>query len=93
VPEAQSLVDARKVGDNSPTMTNNFFGMPKDVWLGIALGVSVVANLFLLFSYRSAERETRMLEYYLLELDARVIRYGIKNDDEAISKRLQKQRE
>ena len=33
-------------------------------------------------------RETRLLQYYLLELDSRVIRYGIKRPEEAIAKKL-----
>lgn len=38
---------------------------------------------------RLAERESRMLQYYLLELDAKVIKAGIKPASEAISKRIQ----
>lgn len=37
-----------------------------------------------------AERETRMLQYYLLELDAKFIAAGLKKPDEAISGQLRK---
>jgi predicted ribosomally synthesized peptide with SipW-like signal peptide len=37
-----------------------------------------------------AERETRMLEYYLLELDAKFIHAGLKPPEEAIAVRLSK---
>jgi hypothetical protein len=91
VPEVKPIASLSRIGDNSPQMTANFFGMPKDVWIGIALGVSVIVNVFLILSYRTLERETRMYQYYLLELDAKFIGAGLKKPDEAIAKKLQKQ--
>lgn len=56
--------------------------------LGLSVGAVVIAALGGREAAR-AEREARMLQYYLLELDARVIGAGIKPDSEAISKKLE----
>lgn len=37
-----------------------------------------------------SEREARMLQYYVLEMDAKLIAAGMKKPDEAVSKRLEK---
>lgn len=68
-------------------------GLSRDVWLGALLAISVAANIFLGWAYRDVETEVRMLEYYLLELDAKFINAGLKDPAEAISKRLQERRE
>lgn len=60
---------------------------------GISLAVSAMVYQQLSEKYVLKERETRMLEYYLLELDAKFINAGLKDPSEAISKKLQKQRE
>lgn len=52
--------------------------------LAIAFGVCA-----LIIAQRS-ERESRMLQYYVLEMDAKLIASGIKKPDEAASKRLEK---
>lgn len=82
-------IEQKKIGDYSPTMTNNFFGLPKDVWMGVTLGISVIVNIFLVFEYRDVQREVRMQQYYLLELDAKFIGAGLKKPDDAIAKKLQ----
>jgi hypothetical protein len=62
------------------------------------VGLAVLATLGFSFGVMAkidagkAERESRMLQYYLLELDARVIAAGIKSPEEAISKKLEKER-
>lgn len=78
---------------DSPSATVNLFGLSKDIWLGGLLAISVAANIFLGWAYQNAGTETRMLEYYLLELDAKFINAGLKDPAEAISKRLQEKRE
>lgn len=64
-------------------------------WISIAMllaGASLVGMFWSISDARRAERETRMLEYYLLELDAKVIAAGIKAPEDAIAKKLDKQR-
>lgn len=79
----------------SPSASSSVFlaGLSRDIWLGALLAISVAANLFLGWAYRDAETEVRMLEYYLLELDAKFINAGLKDPAEAIAKRLQERRE
>jgi hypothetical protein len=70
-------------------------GIVLGVVAGLALGIAVIT---LVDSIRNtdrteeasklAEREARMLQYYLLELDAKVIKAGIKPADEAIANKL-----
>lgn len=70
-------------------------GIVLGVFAGMAFGVSVFAliqskldNTRSQEDARLAEREARMLQYYLLELDAKVIKAGIKPADESIANKL-----
>ena len=55
----------------------------------LALGLAISA-----FSEAvKAEREARMLEYYLLELDAKFINAGLKDPAESIANKLKAERE
>jgi len=59
----------------------------------VALILAAISISLSIFFYEQAvrsERETRMLQYYLLELDAKVIAAGIKKPEEAISKQQEK---
>ncbi len=51
---------------------------------GIAIAMSISAKL----DAARSERETRMLEFYILELDAKLIAAGYKTDAESIAKKL-----
>lgn len=42
--------------------------------------------------HKETEREARMLEYYLLELDAKVIASGLKPESDSIAKKLEAKR-
>lgn len=53
-------------------------------------GMSVVLAGWSAYVATRAERETRMQQYYLLELDAKVIAAGIKPPEDAIASRLEK---
>ncbi len=64
-------------------------------WIAVSMliaGISIAGACWAISEARQAERETRMLEYYLLELDAKVIAAGIKTADESIAKKLEKER-
>lgn len=67
-------------------------GVPRDILLGAMLGISIVVNVLLLFAYKNADTETRMLEYYLLELDAKFIGADLKEPSESIAKKLSERR-
>lgn len=55
--------------------------------LGIAFGVMAYNEAL------DAKTEARMFEYYLLELDAKVIHQGIKDPSESIALKLERHRE
>lgn len=55
---------------------------------GIAAALALDARL----DAQRAEREARMLEYYVLEVDAKLIAAGVKTDAESIAAKLKKQR-
>jgi len=52
----------------------------------VAIAIALGAGLLAYF----AEREARMLEYYVLEMDAKLISHGIKPPEDAIALRLHK---
>lgn len=58
-------------------------------WLS---GVSIAVALFAVIYAVNAEREARMLEYYLLELDAKVIASGIKRPEDSIANKLKREK-
>lgn len=55
----------------------------------ILLGASVILAIWMVSAYQRAERESRMQQYYLLELDAKLISAGLKKPEESISKKQQ----
>jgi len=66
--------------------------LPYVIGLALLAAVSLILALWARSDAARAERESRMLQYYLLELDARVIAAGIKKEDESISKKLEKEK-
>lgn len=64
--------------------------MPMIVLLAVLSGSAIGLTAFSFTEARNAEREARMLQYYLLELDAKIIAAGIKKPEEAISKQLER---
>lgn len=65
--------------------------LPILVILSIMSGLSIGLAIFSFSASRNSERETRMLEYYLLELDAKFINAGLKDPSESIAKKLNKE--
>ena len=64
--------------------------MPYIVGLAVLATAGCAFGILAKMDADRCERETRMLEYYLLELDAKVIAAGIKPPEEAISLKLNK---
>jgi hypothetical protein len=56
--------------------------------LAVLVSINVISTTMMFIEWRIAERETRMLEYYLLELDAKFIGAGLKKPDDSIAKHL-----
>lgn len=65
--------------------------LPLMIFLAILCGLSIGLSVFSFSASRESERETRMLEYYLLELDAKFINAGLKSPAESIAKKLNKE--
>lgn len=67
--------------------------MPLLIVLAILCGLSIGLAVFSYSASRDADREARMLEYYLLELDAKFINAGLKDPAESIAGKLKAERE
>lgn len=74
-------------------------GIVLGVFAGMAFGISALTLVDSILNTRRseeaariAEREARMLQYYLLELDAKVIKAGIKPADESIANKLKERK-
>lgn len=67
-------------------------GVPSGLFWANTLvaGLAIAFGCWAIFQASIAERETRMLEYYVLEMDAKLIAAGVKKPEEAVSKRLEK---
>lgn len=59
--------------------------------LAVLCGISLVRSEGARDEAMKAERESRMQQYYLLEMDAKLIAAGIKKPDEALAKQESKQ--
>ena len=62
-------------------------------WLMVASILSALAcsiSIWALILAQQSERESRMLEYYVLEMDSKLIASGVKKPEEAVSKRLER---
>lgn len=68
-------------------------------WLiGVALGgfalisAGIVLAIWMVIAYSHSERETELLKYYVLEMDAKLIAAGIKKPDEAVAGKLEERK-
>ncbi len=65
-------------------------------WIATAMliaGIAVALAISSMMTAARSERETRMLEFYILELDAKLIAAGYKTDAESIAKKLKQRGE
>lgn len=53
------------------------------------IALNLLGTVWMFVEWKMAERESRLLEYYLLELDAKVIAAGIKSPNDSIAGKLQ----
>lgn len=67
--------------------------LPIIVLLAVLCGLSIGLAVFAFSASRNADREARMLEYYLLELDAKFINAGLKDPAESIASKLKQRQE
>lgn len=67
--------------------------VPLVVFLAIIAGIAIGMAIYAISASSRADREARMLEYYLLELDAKFINAGLKDPADSIASKLKEQRE
>jgi hypothetical protein len=56
----------------------------------VLIGASIVGNVVMYMKWRDSAMETRMQEYYLLELDAKFIGAGLKKPEDSIAHQMQR---
>ncbi len=66
--------------------------LPIIVILAVIAGGAIALAIQAKSKAEAAAMETRMLEYYLLELDAKAISAGIKKPEESIANKLKKEK-
>jgi len=64
--------------------------LPYTIGLAILATAGFAFGIFGWHEAGKAEREARLLQYYLLELDAKFIAAGLKKPEESIAKELEK---
>ncbi|HEU4600510.1 MAG TPA: hypothetical protein VFS24_01010 [Steroidobacteraceae bacterium] len=77
---------------NNSGVTINNLGKTSYILLAVFAGFAVGCGIFALLAAQHAERETRMLEYYVLEMDAKLIAAGVKKPEEAVAKQLNQEK-
>lgn len=65
--------------------------LPLIVLLAILCGVSIGLTAFAFTSAENAEREARMLEYYIMELDGKLMAAGVIESKESYSAKKRKE--
>jgi len=61
--------------------------------LSILCGLAIAVSLFTMWQAQKSERETRMLEYYVLELDGKMMAQGVIESGQSWSAQKQKRGE
>lgn len=60
--------------------------------LAVLAGVALARSESAATRANDAEREARMLQYYVLEMDAKLITAGVKRPDEAVANKLKQEK-
>lgn len=79
-------------GDSRSEIHNTGIGVTAAVVLGIVAGLAMGMAIYSQVMASQAEREARMLEYYVLEMDAKLISSGIKKPEDSVADKLKEQR-
>ena len=88
----QTKFEAGSTQNNSSAVINDRTALYVGIISVLVSGISIALALDARLDAQRAERESRMLEYYVLELDAKLIAAGAKTDADSIARRLKKQR-
>jgi uncharacterized membrane protein YidH (DUF202 family) len=59
--------------------------------IAVLVALNLLATVMMFIKWRDTEREVRMQEYYLLELDAKFIAASVKKPEESLASKLRKE--
>jgi len=81
-------------GKNSPVASASVSGVPPSLFWANTLvaGLAIAIGFWAIFQARLAEREARMLQYYVLEMDAKLIAAGVKKPEESVASQQEKRK-
>lgn len=79
---------------NSSAANASVQGVPPGLFWANTLvaGLAIAFACWAIFQASLSERETRMLEYYVLEMDAKLIAAGVKKPEEAVARQQENRR-
>lgn len=89
----QTRTDLYEARTNSPSASVSISGerlVPLVIVLAILCGVAIGLTTFAFSAARNADREARMLEYYILELDGKLMAAGVIESKESYSAKQRK---
>jgi hypothetical protein len=90
----QTRTDTHETRTNSPSAYVAISGerlVPLVIVLAILCGISIGLTAFAFTAAGNAEREARMLEYYILELDGKLMSAGVIESKESFSAKKRKE--
>ncbi len=90
----QTRTDMHETRHGSPSASVSISGerlVPLVIVLAILCGVSIGLTAFAFTAAGNAERESRMLEYYILELDGKLMSAGVIESKESFSAKKRKE--
>lgn len=80
-------------GDHKQEVHNNGVGVTAIVVVGVIAGLALGSALYSQWKTTIAERETRLLEYYVMELDGKLMATGVIKPPESWSAQKRKREE
>ncbi len=91
--QTHSVTDTREIRAHSPSASVVMSGEKVGaliIVLSILSGMAIAFAIFAIRESGKAEREARMLQYYVLEMDAKLIASGVKKPGDAVAMNLNK---
>lgn len=80
-------------GNQKQEVNNNGIGTTSIVVVAVIAGIALGSALYSQWKSSNAERETRLLEYYVMELDGKLMATGVINPPESWSAQKRKREE
>lgn len=90
----QTRTDTHETRHHSPSASVSISGerlVPLVIVLAILCGIAIGLTAFSFVAAGNAEREARMLEYYVMELDGKLMSAGVIESKESFSAKKRKE--